>query len=231
MCRSVRGHRRQMTDGSRSASRTRSSSRRLPRSASRTRTLPAGRGRGGSGGGGRRDRREPSRCPGPAPEPRSPGSMTSDRARRYLGLALERLGVEVRAGVEIIRLLPDAVELAGGELVHVDACLWTTGFVAPALAAQAGLTVDPQGRRAGSWWMRRCGRCRIRRSTRSETMPPCGRRGAPSTAPARAVYLPLCRRRTASRAGGGARRPSHSVSGVGNAPCTRYATACSRPAR
>jgi NADH dehydrogenase len=43
-------------------------------------------------------------------------------------------------------VLPGAVELAGGELVESDACLWTTGFVASPLAAESGMTVDARGR-------------------------------------------------------------------------------------
>jgi len=74
------------------------------------------------------------------------GSMMSAKARGYLNRALDRLGVEVRAGVEITKVLPGAVELAGGELVQADAVLWTTGFSSPPLAAEAGLTVDPRGR-------------------------------------------------------------------------------------
>ncbi|GAA5038141.1 NADH dehydrogenase FAD-containing subunit [Thermocatellispora tengchongensis] len=75
-----------------------------------------------------------------------PGSMMGHRARRYLRRALDRLGVEVRAGVEITKVLPDAVELGGGELVPADACLWTAGVVAAPLAREAGLTVDARGR-------------------------------------------------------------------------------------
>jgi NADH:ubiquinone reductase (H+-translocating) len=75
-----------------------------------------------------------------------PGSMMSQRARGYLNRALDRLGIEVRAGVEVTKVLPDAVELAGGELVPVDACVWTTGFVARPLAAEAGYAVDRYGR-------------------------------------------------------------------------------------
>jgi NADH:ubiquinone reductase (H+-translocating) len=63
-------------------------------------------------------------------------------AKAYLMEALDRLGVESRTGVEIIKVLPDAVELAGGELVHSGATLWTTGFWASPLAADAGITVD-----------------------------------------------------------------------------------------
>ena len=75
-----------------------------------------------------------------------PGSMMSARARGYLDRALDRLGVEVRPGVEVTKVLPDAVQLAGGELVPVDACLWTTGFVARPLAAGSGFAMDRSGR-------------------------------------------------------------------------------------
>jgi NADH dehydrogenase FAD-containing subunit len=75
-----------------------------------------------------------------------PGARMGDKARGYLHRALERLGVVVRSDAEITKVLPDAVELAGGELVHCDACLWTTGVRVPPLAAEAGLTVDDRGR-------------------------------------------------------------------------------------
>lgn len=76
----------------------------------------------------------------------APGSMMGEKARGYLNRALHRLGVEIRTGVEVTKVLPDAVELAGGELVPADASLWTTGFVASPLARQAGLAVDAKGR-------------------------------------------------------------------------------------
>ncbi|GAA2827139.1 NAD(P)/FAD-dependent oxidoreductase [Nonomuraea rubra] len=75
-----------------------------------------------------------------------PGSMMSRGARAYLDRALERLGVEVRAGADITKVLPDGVELAGGELIHSDATLWTTGTRGLPLAAESGLTVDERGR-------------------------------------------------------------------------------------
>ena len=75
-----------------------------------------------------------------------PGAMMGERARAYLNRALERLRIEVRSGVDVTKVLPDAVELAGGERLDVAACLWTTGFVVPALAAESGLTVDDRGR-------------------------------------------------------------------------------------
>ncbi|MFG1701994.1 NAD(P)/FAD-dependent oxidoreductase [Nonomuraea sp. M3C6] len=75
-----------------------------------------------------------------------PGSMMGEQARAYLDAALDRLGVEVRSGVEITKVLPDAVEPAGGELIHSDATLWTTGTRGLPLAEASGLTADARGR-------------------------------------------------------------------------------------
>ncbi|WP_091289256.1 NAD(P)/FAD-dependent oxidoreductase [Amycolatopsis xylanica] len=75
-----------------------------------------------------------------------PGAAMNAKAKAYLRSALERLGVQVRAGVEVVKVLPDAVELAGGEVVAADAVLWTSGTRVSPLAAAAGLTVDERGR-------------------------------------------------------------------------------------
>ncbi|MFG6191313.1 NAD(P)/FAD-dependent oxidoreductase [Nonomuraea sp. JJY05] len=75
-----------------------------------------------------------------------PGAAMSPRPRAYLQAALARLGVRVLSGVEVVKVLPDAVELAGGELVAADAVLWTSGTRVSPLAAAAGLTVDERGR-------------------------------------------------------------------------------------
>ncbi|MFD5452546.1 NAD(P)/FAD-dependent oxidoreductase [Streptomyces sp. NPDC003470] len=75
-----------------------------------------------------------------------PGAAMTPRAKAYVHAALDRLGVRVRAGVEVVKVLPDAVELAGGESVAADAVLWTSGTRAQPLAAAAGLTVDAHGR-------------------------------------------------------------------------------------
>ena len=75
-----------------------------------------------------------------------PGAVMGARAQAYLQAALERLGVRVRAGVEIAKVLPGAVELVGGEHISADAVLWTTGVRISPLAAAAGLTVDDRGR-------------------------------------------------------------------------------------
>ncbi|MEW9526986.1 NAD(P)/FAD-dependent oxidoreductase [Microbispora sp. NPDC049125] len=75
-----------------------------------------------------------------------PASTMGDKARAYVMRALERLGVEVRAGVEITKVLPGGVELAGGESLSFDAVLWTTGMRAAPLAAGAGIATDEHGR-------------------------------------------------------------------------------------
>ncbi|TDD08173.1 FAD-dependent oxidoreductase [Nonomuraea deserti] len=74
------------------------------------------------------------------------GSMMGECARAHLDAVLERLGVEVRTGVEVRKVLPDAVELVGGELIHSDATLWTAGTRGLPLAAGSGLSVDTRDR-------------------------------------------------------------------------------------
>lgn len=75
-----------------------------------------------------------------------PGAMMGERARAYLHRAMERLGVTLRVGTAVTKVLPGAVELEGGELVSSDACLWTTGVRVSPLAADAGIVTDERGR-------------------------------------------------------------------------------------
>ncbi|MGW7660719.1 NAD(P)/FAD-dependent oxidoreductase [Streptomyces sp. NPDC054756] len=75
-----------------------------------------------------------------------PGATLNRKARSYVRDALGRLGVEVRAGVDVVKVLPDAVELADGESIAADAVLWTSGTRTSPPAATAGLTVDAHGR-------------------------------------------------------------------------------------
>ncbi|MFP5070272.1 NAD(P)/FAD-dependent oxidoreductase [Pseudonocardia nantongensis] len=75
-----------------------------------------------------------------------PGAAMNPKPRAYLRSALERLGVRVRSGVEVLKVLPDAVELAGGESIAADVVLWTSGTRVSQLAAAAGLAVDGRGR-------------------------------------------------------------------------------------
>lgn len=75
-----------------------------------------------------------------------PGAAMNRKAKAYLQAALDRLGVQVRAGVEVVKVLPDAVEPAGGDSIAADAVLWTSGTRVSPLAAAAGLAVDERGR-------------------------------------------------------------------------------------
>jgi NADH:quinone reductase (non-electrogenic) len=77
---------------------------------------------------------------------REPGSAMGPKPRAYLQAALRRLGVQVRSGVEIVKVAPDAVHLADGATVPADAVLWTVGVRVAPLAATAGLQVDERGR-------------------------------------------------------------------------------------
>jgi NADH dehydrogenase FAD-containing subunit len=76
----------------------------------------------------------------------APAAMMGDKARAYVERAMHRLGIEVRAGADVTKVLPDAVELAGGELIPSGATLWTGGTKGLPLAAGSGLTVDARGR-------------------------------------------------------------------------------------
>ncbi|WP_159849767.1 NAD(P)/FAD-dependent oxidoreductase [Nocardia sp. CY41] len=73
------------------------------------------------------------------------GGMMGEKARAYLNRALDRLGVVRTVGVEVTKVLPDAVRLDTGELVSSDLILWTTGVRVSPLAAQAGIATDARG--------------------------------------------------------------------------------------
>lgn len=74
-----------------------------------------------------------------------PGSMMGDRARAYLDAALDRMGIVREVGVQVTKVLPDAVRLTTGELVASDLTLWTAGVRVPRLAEDAGITTDTKG--------------------------------------------------------------------------------------
>jgi len=75
-----------------------------------------------------------------------PGSMMNPKARARLHAGLHRLGVAVRSGVDIVKVMADGVALASGEVVPAHAVLWTTGVRVSPMAAAAGLQVDDRGR-------------------------------------------------------------------------------------
>jgi NADH:ubiquinone reductase (H+-translocating) len=75
-----------------------------------------------------------------------PGAMMGAKARAYLLESLDRLGVTVRAGIEVAKVQPGGVELAGGEFVPGNGTLWTTGVRVAPLAGEAGIATDETGR-------------------------------------------------------------------------------------
>jgi NADH dehydrogenase len=75
-----------------------------------------------------------------------PGSMMGEKARARLHAGLARLGVQIRAGADIVKVMADGVALADGDVVPAEAVLWTTGVRVSPLAAAAGLQVDDRGR-------------------------------------------------------------------------------------
>ncbi|MGW0251297.1 NAD(P)/FAD-dependent oxidoreductase [Nocardia goodfellowii] len=74
-----------------------------------------------------------------------PGAMMGDQARAYLNKALDRLGIVREIGRAVTKVLPDAVELAGGELIPADLALWTTGVRVSPLATESGIETDAHG--------------------------------------------------------------------------------------
>jgi NADH dehydrogenase FAD-containing subunit len=74
-----------------------------------------------------------------------PVAMMGPKARAYAAQALAKLGVEVRARAEVVKVLPGGIELTDDHL-DADALLWTAGVRAPRSAGRAGFTVDACGR-------------------------------------------------------------------------------------
>jgi len=75
-----------------------------------------------------------------------PGGWLSARGRAHLHRVFDRLGIEVRPGATVTHVGPDGVVLADGATIGAGLTVWATGFAAPALARQAGLAVDANGR-------------------------------------------------------------------------------------
>src|SRR5690606_54976 len=74
-----------------------------------------------------------------------PGAMMGARARAHLDRALDRLGITRRIGTPVAKVLPDAIELADGELLPADLTLWTAGVRVAGLAAESGIATDERG--------------------------------------------------------------------------------------
>ncbi|MGW1128997.1 NAD(P)/FAD-dependent oxidoreductase [Streptomyces sp. NPDC002526] len=75
-----------------------------------------------------------------------PGATMNDKAAAHVRAALDRLGVRVRGGVSVAKVLAGSVELADGESIVADAVLWTGGTRVAPPAAAAGLETDERGR-------------------------------------------------------------------------------------
>ena len=118
-----------------------------------------------------------------------PGSMMGANARARLHAGLARLGVRIRSGADIVKVMADGVALADGEVVPAQVVLWTTGVRVSPLASAAGLQVDGSGRILTDESLRSVS---IRTSTPSATRQRYGRATGSSTAPARAAYRPRC---------------------------------------
>jgi len=78
-----------------------------------------------------------------APEP--PAAAFAPAGAAHLERVFARLRVAVHAGVRVTALDAGAAHLADGRALPFDVCLWAAGFVAPSLAAHAGLPVNARG--------------------------------------------------------------------------------------
>ncbi|WP_067967704.1 NAD(P)/FAD-dependent oxidoreductase [Nocardiopsis trehalosi] len=74
------------------------------------------------------------------------GGELSARGRRHVVRVLDRLGVDRVEGTGVAEVAADGVRLADGTHVAADAVIWNAGFTVPALAREAGLAVDADGR-------------------------------------------------------------------------------------
>lgn len=76
----------------------------------------------------------------------APGGMLNNRSREHLAGAFDRLGIDVHTEATVAKVGHRSLLLDDGDHVEADAVVWTTGFAVPALAREAGLSVDERGR-------------------------------------------------------------------------------------
>lgn len=72
------------------------------------------------------------------------GRDWSAQARSHLALVSARLGLKLHVGVRVTALEPGALVASDGRW-DMDLCIWTAGFVVPALARVSGLQVNAAG--------------------------------------------------------------------------------------
>ncbi|OOC53751.1 MULTISPECIES: NAD(P)/FAD-dependent oxidoreductase [Nocardiopsis] len=71
---------------------------------------------------------------------------TGLRGRAHVRRALDRLGVALSEDTSVAAVDADGLRLEDGDRVPADLVVWNVGFAVPSLAADAGLTVDGDGR-------------------------------------------------------------------------------------
>ncbi|HEY3560692.1 MAG TPA: FAD-dependent oxidoreductase [Kribbella sp.] len=74
------------------------------------------------------------------------GAALSDRGRRHLRRAFDRLGIELVENACVAAVDAQGVKLDDGEHVPGEVVVWTTGFQVQPIAAEAGFAVDANGR-------------------------------------------------------------------------------------
>jgi NADH dehydrogenase FAD-containing subunit len=76
----------------------------------------------------------------------APGSRLSANARRHFDRVFGRLGIEVRTGARVAKVLESSVVLTDGDELATDMTVWATGFRVSPLASDAGVETDHSGR-------------------------------------------------------------------------------------
>src|SRR5581483_954619 len=73
------------------------------------------------------------------------GARLSRKGRAHLHRVFARLGIELHEGADVVRLADGRAELASGDALPFDLCLWAGSFSVPPLAREAGLQVNARG--------------------------------------------------------------------------------------
>lgn len=73
------------------------------------------------------------------------GLFWNDKIAAFMRQSLERLGVTMVDHTTITEVRAGDVRTASGETIPYDLCLWTGGFSLPAIAREAGLSVNDKG--------------------------------------------------------------------------------------
>lgn len=82
------------------------------------------------------------------------GDDLSQKGRAHIRATCARLGIDIQDKTTIAEVRANAALTTSGETVPFDLCLWTGSFTAPALARDAGLSVNPAGQIRTDSYMR-----------------------------------------------------------------------------